>query len=124
MSIPIPRHLKNQVKSLSITEQCSLKMAAKDEFLFFPLKYPIISAFLEKVHTFDLSEFKVLTSNHTITNDHLIISTLPRELLFFLVLKLEHDKLLCLENCFNSHITKMNTPLTTFIKKNNFCSLL
>lgn len=74
MSIPIPRHLKNQVKSLSIiTEQCSLKMAAKMSFFFFlSLKYPIISAFLEEVHTFELSEFKVLTSNHTITNDHLV----------------------------------------------------
>ena len=74
MSISIPRHLKNQVKSLSIiTKQCSLKTAAKMSFFFlFSLKYPIISAFLERVHTFELSDFQMLTSNHTITNDHLV----------------------------------------------------
>ena len=59
-----------------------IKDGCKDE-VFFPLKYPIISAFLEKVHTFELSEFKMLTSNHTITNDHLVFQKLSRQFLFF-----------------------------------------
>ena len=62
MSISIPRHLKNQVKSLSIiTKQCSLKTAAKMSFFFlFSLKYPIISAFLKGCTLLNYQTFKCL----------------------------------------------------------------
>lgn len=43
-----------------MTEKWSLKMAAKTAFF---LKYPVLSVFPEKIHTSELFDFRMLTSD-------------------------------------------------------------